>query len=45
MQNKKINIDLYINFLQSIENKYQHLYPTFTDHDHWVNFINDRMAD
>ena len=41
----QINVDLYFNFLNQVENKYLNLKPTFENHDDWVNFINDRMAD
>jgi hypothetical protein len=35
----------YIQSLEAVEAKYQHLYNTFEDHDDWVWFIGECMAE
>lgn len=35
----------HIERLEAVEAKYQHLYDTFEDHDDWVWFIGERMAE
>ena len=35
----------HIKHLEAVEAEYQHLYDTFEDHDDWVWFIGERMAE